>query len=117
MKDRAGFRKFARKTKERSSSEFVNFQTAFSGFPRNKCFSHKSIYTMANAWTTFATNHYRKMKKINPSYKFKHALKDAGKLYNKTVSNPMGKMASTMRRVVRKGGKTRKNGKSSKSRK
>lgn len=114
MKDRAKFRKFARKSKERSS---VNFQTACSGFPRNKCFSHKSIYTMANAWTTFVTKHYHQMKKTNPSYEFKHALKDAGKIYNKTLSKPMGKMASTMRRVVRKGGKTRKNGKSRKSRK
>ena len=51
---------------------------------------------MANAWTSFVTNHYKKMKKVNPAYEFKHALKDAGKLYNKTVSKPVGVMSKSV---------------------
>jgi hypothetical protein len=64
---------------------------------------------MANAWTTFVTKHYRQMKKTNPSYKFKHALKDAGKLYNKTM-----KLPSNMMRMGRGQGKSRKNRKNRK---
>jgi hypothetical protein len=61
---------------------------------------------MANAWTSFVTKHYKKMKKVDPSYEFKHALKDAGKLYNKTVSKAVGGKSKS----VSKNNKTRKAG-------
>ena len=57
---------------------------------------------MANAWTKFATNHYNKTKKTNPSYKFRNALKDAATLYKQPgsvmggVLSKSGKKRSTM---------------------
>ena len=36
-----------------------------------------------SAWTTFVTDLYRKNKQKNPGYMFKHALKDAAKIYKK----------------------------------
>jgi len=75
---------------------------------------------MANAWTSFVTNHYKKMKKVNPSYEFKHALKDAGKLYNKTVSKPVGvmrKSVSNMAMMKKSARRTRKARRSRRNRK
>ena len=71
---------------------------------------------MANAWTSFVTNHYKKMKKVNPSYEFKHALKDAGKLYNKTVSTPVGVMRKSVSNMVMRKNKLRKTRKMRKTR-
>jgi hypothetical protein len=71
---------------------------------------------MANAWTSFVTNHYKKMKKVNPSYEFKHALKDAGKLYNKTVSKPVGVMRKSVGNMVMRKNKLRKTRKARRSR-
>jgi hypothetical protein len=49
-------------------------------------------------WTVFATNHFKQQRKINPSYKFGQALKDAGKLYRKSV----GTLSKTISKVLPK---------------
>ena len=58
-------------------------------------------------WTVFATNHFKQQRKINPSYKFGQALKDAGKLYRKSV----GTISKTLSKTMSKGSsrKTRRN--------
>ena len=67
------------------------------------------------AWTDFATKIFREGQKKNPAYKFKDALKDAGKLYKKgsnavsatissaTSSRKVRKSKSKKRRTARRG--------------
>ena len=60
------------------------------------------------AWTDFATKYFREQQKKNPAYKFKDALKAAGKLYKKgsnAVSATVSSSTST--RKVRKSKKRR----------
>ena len=59
-------------------------------------------------WTTHVMNVYKEHKKKNPNYKFKDAMKDAKKSYNKTEENVSGES---------KPKKSRKNKSSKKSRK
>lgn len=62
------------------------------------------------AWTDFATKIFREGQKKNPSYKFKDALKDAGKLYKKgsnaisaSISSTRKARKSKKRRTARRG--------------
>jgi hypothetical protein len=65
---------------------------------------------MANAWTKFVTDHYRKMKKTNSKYQFRNALTDAATLYKQPASVNGGVLSKTGKRrstMAKKG--TRKN--------
>jgi hypothetical protein len=63
------------------------------------------------AWTDFATKVFREGQKKDPSYKFKDALKAAGKLYKKgsstapstTSSSTKKSRKSKKRRTARRG--------------
>ena len=66
-----------------------------------------------SSWTKFVTAFYKKKHASNPSYKFKHALKEAGKSYKssgtETMAPKMGKSMKRGRRGSRKFRGTRKN--------
>ena len=50
-------------------------------------------------WTELVTKTYNDKKKKNPSYKFKHAMKDAAKMYKKGgVSSKKMKSCKNMRK-------------------
>lgn len=60
------------------------------------------------AWTDFATKYFREQQKKNPAYKFKDALKAAGKLYKKGSNAVSATVSSsTSSRKVRKSKKSR----------
>jgi hypothetical protein len=58
------------------------------------------------AWTDFATKVFREGQKKDPSYKFKDALKAAGKLYKKG-SNAVSSSSSSTRKARRSKSKKR----------
>ena len=55
-----------------------------------------------SAWTTFLTKFYNDKKKTTPGYQFKHAMKDAAKIYKKSptaeVSTPSTRSMSRTRK-------------------
>ena len=62
------------------------------------------------AWTDFATKVFREGQKKNPAYKFKDALKAAGKLYKKgsnAVSETVSSSSSSTRKVRKSKSKKR----------
>lgn len=69
---------------------------------------------MANAWTKLVTETFKKNRKTNKNYKFKDALVDAKKFYNKSTrtANTMGpaivkKVARSLKKTMRRGRKQR----------
>lgn len=67
-------------------------------------------------WTTHVMNVYKEHKKKNPNYKFKDAMKDAKKSYNKTES-VSGESKPKKSRKNKSSKKSKKNKSSKKSRK
>ena len=59
------------------------------------------------AWTDFATKVFREGQKKDPSYKFKDALKAAGKLYKKGSSSAPSTTSSSSTKKSRKSKKRR----------
>lgn len=59
-----------------------------------------------SAWTTFLTKFYNDKKKTNPDYQFKHAMKDAAKVYKKNT--PSAEDSSSTTSSTRKMTKSRK---------
>jgi hypothetical protein len=60
-----------------------------------------------SAWNDFVKKIYWEGKKLNPSYEFKNALKDASKRKSEMTSKPMGPKSRKMTRKSRKGRRTR----------
>lgn len=50
-------------------------------------------------WTTFLTKFYNDKKKTNPDYQFKHAMKDAAKVYKKNT--PSAEDSSSTRKMTK----------------
>lgn len=63
-----------------------------------------------SAWTTFLTKFYNDKKKTNPDYQFKHAMKDAAKVYKKSPSSESSDSSesTTSTRKMSKSRKSRK---------
>lgn len=60
-----------------------------------------------SAWTTFLTKFYNDKKKTTPDYQFKHAMKDAAKVYKKNTPSAEDSSSTTTTRKMTKSRKSR----------
>jgi len=62
----------------------------------------RSLYNMANAWTSLVKKVFRKNRKTNKAYKFGDALKEAKVLYRSTTQSVNNFGPNVAKRVSRK---------------
>ena len=77
---------------------------------------------MKNERISFITQYYYKMKKSNPNYLFRNALKDANILYKKNITTPIANVSAKITKSTKRYNpimkkSTRKHRKNNKSRK